>query len=316
MEVQEISLEEYGNITDNRTNVFCQKKFIEHNMHKVNTVRCFLGHDKKNRLALAFGESGKTWNAPFSSPFSTIAELQAYIKIDYYYEFIDKIIEVAKSRDIQSISIMLPPDIYGTEQNAKTENALLGNGYQLEYQELNYSFNLNEIEPNNYKKIIHRNARKNLNIATKKGLSLKFCKSEEDKILAYQIIKANRSNKGYYLAMSEEEVLSTSNIINNDFFLVETNGKAIAAAIIFHVANNIVQVIYWGDLPGVSEFKPINFLAFELIKYYKAKGMSHIDIGPSSLKGEPNMGLCDFKESIGCEVTSKHRFKVQLKNIG
>lgn len=313
MEVLEITLEEYGNITDNRTNVFCQSNFLRHNLHKTGTVRCFLGHDKKNRLALAVGESEWEWNAPFSAPFSTIAELQTYIKIDYYYEFIKKINEIAKANAIQRISVMLPPDIYGMAQNAKTENALLGNGYQLEYQELNYSFNLHEVEPNNYEKMIHRNARKNLNIAIKKGLSLKKCTSEDDKRLAYQVIKANRSNKGYYLAMSEEEVLSTSHIVKNDFFLVELNGNAIASAVVFHVANNIVQVIYWGDLPSVGEFKPINFLAFELIKYYKAKGISHIDIGPSSLKGEPNMGLCDFKESIGCEVTSKHRFKIELK---
>ena len=72
MEVLEITLEEYGNITDNRTNVFCQSNFLRHNLHKTGTVRCFLGHDKKNRLALAVGESEWEWNAPFSAPFSTI----------------------------------------------------------------------------------------------------------------------------------------------------------------------------------------------------------------------------------------------------
>ncbi len=37
MEVLEITLEEYGNITDNRTNVFCQSNFLRHNLYKADT---------------------------------------------------------------------------------------------------------------------------------------------------------------------------------------------------------------------------------------------------------------------------------------
>ena len=48
----------------------------------------------------------------------------------------------------------------------------------------------------------------------------------------------------------------------------------------------------------------MNFLAFKLFEYY-AEPKAFLDIGPSTEKGIPNVGLCNFKESIGCNVTPK-----------
>ena len=49
----------------------------------------------------------------------------------------------------------------------------------------------------------------------------------------------------------------------------------------------------------------INFLAYQLIQYYTKKGIKILDIGISTEDGIPNYGLCDFKESIGCFLSSK-----------
>lgn len=37
-------------------------------------------------------------------------------------------------------------------------------------------------------------------------------------------------------------------------------------------SDGIVQVIYWGDIPGHSALKSVNFLAYELIRFYGARG--------------------------------------------
>ena len=90
---------------------------------------------------------------------------------------------------------------------------------------------------------------------------------------------------------------------------MKNDGNDIAAAQVFHVCEGIVQVIYWGDVPGYSVLKPINYLAYELINFYGERGFQYIDIGPSSEKGRPNYGLCDFKSSIGCDLNAKFSFK-------
>ena len=71
----------------------------------------------------------------------------------------------------------------------------------------------------------------------------------------------------------------------------------------------MAQVIYWGNISKYNNYKSINYLAYELIKYYKKEGFDYLDIGPSSECGIPNYGLCDFKDSIGCELSVKCCFE-------
>lgn len=312
MEIKEITSEEYKSLTLDSAPVFCTREFLELNRPKVDNVHYLVVKDKKNRLAFAIGEKDGIWKAPYSAPFSTIIMLQKSVDLEYYWEFINQLNKYAKNKGAKQINIFLAPDIYGSQNNAKILNALLGNGYKIEFQELNFSINLNDINLEDYKASIHRNARKNLNIALNSELELYKCETIDDKKDAYNVISINRASKGYPLRMTLEQVMDTIELVKHDFFLVKHAGEAIAAAVIFYVNDKIVQVIYWGDIPNVGEYKPINFLSYKLIEYYKDRGILHIDIGPSTENGVPNFGLCNFKESIGCEVSSKYKFSIDI----
>ena len=312
MEIKEITEEEYRELTGTKVPFFCRYEFLKLNEEKVEKIRYLLGYDRKKRLVWAVGEKEKRWMAPFSAPFSMIIELQKEISVEYYWEFVKLITEYAKNLHIQSINLFLPPDIYCYQQNARCLNAFLGNGYSLYYQDINYSLDLGKIDINEYESLMHRNARKNLHIALKSNLELIKCDSLELKQEAYHVIRLNREGKGYPLRMSLNQVMDTIQIVEHEFFLVKKDGYFIAAAIIFHVTDEIVQVIYWGDIPEVGEYKPINFLSHELIKYYKNKEIKYVDIGPSTEGGIPNFGLCNFKESIGCKLSSKYRIHMIL----
>jgi lipid II:glycine glycyltransferase (peptidoglycan interpeptide bridge formation enzyme) len=94
---------------------------------------------------------------------------------------------------------------------------------------------------------------------------------------------------------------------------VKKDSEPVAAAVVFYVAHQIAQVIYWGDLPKFSEHKTMNFLSYSLFKYYSENGIAMIDIGSSTEDSVPNYGLCEFKESIGCDLNIKTEyFKNQL----
>lgn len=129
---------------------------------------------------------------------------------------------------------------------------------------------------------------------------------------AYDVIAQNRSERGFPLRMTWEQVLETIQLVKADFFLVKKEQTSIAAAVVFHVADGIVQVIYWGDLPQYAECKTMNFLSYRLFEHYKNQGVKMIDIGPSTEDSIPNYGLCEFKESIGCEVRIKTEFYKNL----
>ena len=143
---------------------------------------------------------------------------------------------------------------------------------------------------------IWHNARKNLKIAIDNQLAFKKCNTDDEKYLAYQIIEKNRSAKGFPLKMTWEQILETTKIIESDFFLLsDQENIPIASSIIFKSNSNIMQVIYWGDIPEYSNLKAMNYLAFKISEYYKKSPIHYIDIGPSTNNSIPNFGLCEFQ---------------------
>ena len=74
---------------------------------------------------------------------------------------------------------------------------------------------------------------------------------------------------------------------------------------IFYISSEIVKVVYWGDLSKMSYLKSMNFLSYKIFEFYKNTDVKMVDTGTSSENSIPNIGLCEFKESIGCDVSTK-----------
>jgi lipid II:glycine glycyltransferase (peptidoglycan interpeptide bridge formation enzyme) len=114
--------------------------------------------------------------------------------------------------------------------------------------------------------------------------------------------------------MNWDQVLNTIQLIDADFFIVTNSDKVpISAAMVFNIAEKIVQIIYWGDIQEFSLLRTMNFLSFKLFEYYKKAGIQIVDIGPSSQNSIPNYGLGEFKESLGCKISTKATFRIELQ---
>lgn len=312
MIIQEVFGEEYECIV-NPYIFFNSVPFNELNRHKVEKVRYFLFRDTKYRFGLCIGMRGKDAMAPFSAPFASFVAVHEKWEIKQLDEAVSCFEELANNEEWHSMRFVLPPSLYGESFIAAMSNSLLRAGYSVCFQDLNYSLDLRKLYIDSYAALLPANGRKNIKIAMKSGLTLHHCEEEEEERRAYGVIAENRKAKGYPLRMTWEDVWATIKIVEHDFFLVKKDGTVLAAALIFHVRDGIVQVIYWGDIPGYSECKPMNYLAYALIQYYGEQDIRYIDVGPSSEMGEPNYGLCDFKASIGCDVNAKFVFEKQYK---
>ncbi len=307
MEVFETGSEEYQKSIKANL-IFDSVGFNELNSDKVENVRYFLFRDTKNRFGLCVGGKRNSYRAPFSAPFAMIEPVRENWSIEQLEQAVDCMLNLAQKEQWNEISLTLPPNFYAPNLVSATQNIFLRKGFSLKHIDLNYAFDLSKVYADDYREKLPRNGRKNLNIALKSDLYFSCCDSEEQIRMAYEVIKINRESKGYPLRMSFEQVLNTIKIVPHDFFLVSFGGKNIAAAQVFYVTEEIVQVIYWGDVPGFSEQKSINYLAYKLIQHYGEKGLKFLDIGPSTENGIPNYGLCDFKKSIGCEISTKMQF--------
>lgn len=299
MEICEVTPEEYDRLTGDDIPIFCRSRFLELNRNKVEQVHYLIGREKKNRMALAIGEKEGRWQAPFSAPFGKIIFLRRETRIHYIWEFVRELGEYIKERGGNNVSIYLPAGIYDFRDNARVLNALLGNGYGIAFVDVNYSFDLSVPQA------MEHNGRKNLRIALNSGLEFIPCRESWEKELAYDIIKINREYRGFPLRMTKEQVMETLGIVAHDCFLVRKGDRAVASAIVYRLTKKVAQVIYWGDIPSVGEYKPINFLSSKLVEFYKELGFEILDIGISTERGWANYGLCDFKESLGCIPSEK-----------
>ena len=305
MDIIEVDKETYSKTV---TNPFCKfetAEFADLNKTKADVVKYFIFNNGKNRFGLIAGIKDGVLKLPFSASFSCFSEITKKNRIEYYSEAVEALIKWAKQNLIKEIIFNTPPIFYDVEHISKMHNALLNAGFKQAEYNLNFEFYLDDFDEN-YLANIQRNARKNYNTALRNNLVFE---KTDDVETVYKVIKQNRDEKGYPLWMSLDDIIETSKIIPSDYFLVRTQtGIPIAAAFVHNINGDVLRVNYWGDIREYEEMRPINFLSYNLFKYYKEQGKKVVDIGPSTNDGVPDYGLCNFKESLGCKASAKLLF--------
>lgn len=312
MQVEEITKEQYAKLTPEFKYVYMSDAFNHLNAYKVDEVKYLVFKDTKNRFSLVAGLTNNELRCPFSAPYGMINIFKKNTSIGSFSEAVKAVKKYCEDSGLSSLKITLPPTFYDEKNINKLMNSLLNVGAVLETMDLNFQIDLDKVRDKGYENIITYAAKKNLHISLKTDNKFHLCDCSQYK-RAYEIIATNRAYKGYPLRMTFEQVKNTMEILKHDCFIVENNGRDVASAIVFEVNEDVAQVIYWGDIPNVSELKCMNFLSYNVIEYYKNRGFKYLDIGPSTEDGVPNVGLCDFKESIGCDISSKFTLKLDCK---
>ena len=310
MNIVEVNEKEYKTLVVNPFSGFDKVEFVELNKHKVDEVKYFIFENNKKRFGLVAGIKEEVLKCPFSATFGIFSEIAKENKIENYYNAVNALVSWAKEKDLKKIQINTPAMCFNEVHITKFQNALINAEFDISDYDINFEFDLNKFDEKKYSEQIQRNARKNLKNAIRYNLNFE---KTDDIDTVYEIIKNNRASKGYPLWMSLNDVKNTQKIIKSDYFLITTQEKkAIASAYVHHLTTDVCRIVYWGNLVEDEEFRPINFLAFNLLKYYKNLNYRILDVGTSTLDSIANYGLCDFKESIGCKCSAKLSFIKEL----
>jgi hypothetical protein len=310
MEILEVTAQSYSAAFPNPSHVFNSSEFNVLNESKCESVYYLLFKDTKVRLGIIFGLRNNLLMSPFSAPFGGFLAISNDIKLYQIDSALAALTTWATEKKADGIRIVSPSFFYHDNFLNKVYNCLYRAGFESSNIELNYQFPTHKFNEN-YQTDIWYNARKNLKRSFQANFTFEKLDQNNGKV-AYDVIAQNRKERGFPLRMTWDQLLESTAIIPADFFIVKKEEISVAAAVVFHVANQIVQVIYWGDLPQYAEFKTMNFLSFQVFQYYTKQGISIIDIGPSTEDSVPNNGLCEFKESIGCDISIKTEFFKKL----
>jgi hypothetical protein len=311
MEILEVNDQLYGQSFAQTAHVFNSAAFNALNAYKCEQVYYLLFKDSKVRLGLILGVREGKLISPFSAPFGGFEATSVDVRLQTIDLALEALTAWAKSKKYIGIRIVQPPFVYGSDLLNKFHNCLYRSGFVSQNIELNYQFETAKFTEDYAMKVLWYNARKNYKRSLQAGLEF-VPLLPQDGQQAYDIIALNRQQRGFPLRMTWAQVQETMTAVQVDFFLVKKESDDIAAAVVFHVADGIVQVVYWGDLPAYAECKTMNFLSYHLFEYYQKHGIRIIDIGPSTEHSIPNHGLCEFKESIGCSIGIKTEFYKEL----
>ena len=306
MDIQEHSAAEYQKLVTTPYSVFDTVGFAQLNKDKVDAIKYLSFNDGKFRFGLIAGIKEGILKAPFSAPFSCFSNISHDSKMLSYSMAIEALCAYAKKQALKRVRMVLPPTLYSDDHICRLQNSLYINSFRIAGHDVNFHFDLSEFGPD-YVEHLDPKARQKLKAALKADLTFE---KTDDLETVYRIILANRAAKKYPLWMSLENVRDTLQVVKGDLFLVrDTQGVAVASSLIYHAAPGILLVVYWGNEPETDYLKPMNFMAYHVFKYYHGEGAKLVDIGPSSHDSIPQFGLCDFKQSIGCKVTSKITFE-------
>ena len=312
MEIIEVSSQEYGLIIMHTLFIYAGIEFNNLNSYKCDSVHYLLFKNSHFRMGIIGGIRNNIFLSPFSASFGGFTFLRDDIRLEYIDEALNCLLEWAKNKKLSGINITSPPYFYCESQISKLTNCLYRKSFKITKIDLNYHYNLERFN-DAYINLIWKEARNNLRKAYLNKLVFNYCKSPEEKEIAYEIIRQNKETNGYTLFLDLNQITETAKIVDCDFFLVrDMNFQPIASAIVYHVSVDIVQVIYWGDLCEYRSQRAMNFLSYKIFEYYKILGKKIVDLGPSTNCSVPNFGLSVFKESIGCEMATKFSFSICL----
>ncbi|MCM1138466.1 MAG: hypothetical protein NC453_07835 [Muribaculum sp.] len=272
----------------------------------------FIDHGRV-RFGMVVGDDGKMLKSPFSAPFGGL-EVGRCQRLSHYLDAYESLKRFAEDR-CRNLLVTLPPQFYYEGSHVvKQEVAMRACGFELAYSDIDHYIPA-ILSANGMREKMWPEARNKLNFAERQCFCMETDNSMMDNSLpmiqrAYGIIKDNRDEKGYTLWLSLEDVIRTVRVVSADFFVVTLDRVDVAAAMVYHVTEEVVQVIYWGDKPGYSRYRPMNLLASKIVEHYSEQGKI-VDVGPSSSQGVPSIGLCDFKESVGCSADLKQTFVIE-----
>lgn len=303
MTLHEISSTDYLRLFPKSQVVYNTPAFTELNASKVKRVirLMFESDHGKPVLGLTVGETADgMFKAPFSAPFACFD----FNKHHGASTFIDAFILLRST--YPNLQITLPPAVYSAVNASMLYLAAITAGAVPVWTDWNYHIDLCSFEPGEFDRILDAQSRRKLMLAKREHFKFQNC----DILHAYEIVKRNHESRGYPMRMSAKLLDDTTSVngpISADSFsMTDKNGRDIAAAIIYkNVSEMTAQLIYWGNDQAADGAHPMNLLAASIAELLKAANYKIFDIGPSSEGGKPNLGLCRFKESIGCRCTVK-----------
>ncbi len=244
--------------------------------------------------------TGDTFSSGFSAPFCGPDLVRNRETPANVQSLVDHTLSELRDRAIASVRVKARPMSYSASETYVV-HALLHRGLTVASSELSYGIDLSGMTDRDaYRSSLKAPARRALRHADDADWDHRLAVTDDEFAVGYDVIAANRATRGHPLRLSLDYLLRLRHDLGDRirFFVLHHAGTPVAAALLYRLRPDIELVEYWGDHHDLPR-SPMNRLAEEVCGRAIEEGIRLLDLGISSVHGEPNHGLIQFKQSIG-----------------
>ncbi|TFV83297.1 GNAT family N-acetyltransferase [Blastococcus sp. CT_GayMR16] len=239
-------------------------------------------------------------SAPFGGP-----DLVEATPVDDVLGLVTGALAAFRADGIREVRIRARPPVYSAAEPL-LEYALLHLGFTVAHCDLNQHVDLTGVDgAPGVLSLFKDRRRRYVRAALGRAHELSVVEGGEDLTTLHRIIADNRVAHGRPPGLPREylERMKQAFPERVRLLLLREAGTPVAAAVVYRVLTDVDQVVHWadaGDADRNGRPTPMGLLAYLVLAESLRTGARLVDLGPSSEKdGTPNLGLVNFKRSVG-----------------
>jgi hypothetical protein len=293
-------------------NIFNDEKYFSLHSSSSKDVFVQLVRQSDNRVfaTIAFYKTSENvYVSPLRGTFGGIS-ISDDLSFEEVESFVFDVIEYLHALGSATIKIKCAPSGHSQISFSVIFNILLNAGFEIHGHELNYHLS---VDDRPYLERISYSAKKKILKAGREGFEAS--KVEEDEFdQIYKVIEENRRKLGVNVSMSQSQIANMIKLFPDklNFFAVHKTidefDEMVAAAVCISISDEILYVLYWGDIEGMQKHSPISLLAKHIYEFAQAQSFKKLDVGTSTVLGKANHGLVKFKRNLGFRESIKLEF--------
>ena len=221
--------------------------------------------------------------------------------------FIKEVLVELKVSGVKKVIIKHWPQIYNPEPTPVLFTEL---GFILSEKNVNQHLLIKE---DGFIKRIKKNEKKKLAQATNKRYHSRMLDSI-DLQKTYNLIEETRQRKNYPVSMSYQDLYQSIVAMPDKYLLfgLFDCDHLIAASVSIRISKNILYNFYHADDYSYRSTSPLVMLVGKIYEYCQDNSIGILDLGISSENDILNEGLFVFKRNLGCEMSDKNTYHLNL----
>jgi hypothetical protein len=269
--------------------------------------------DNKVGATIAFyEEADHVFTSPRRGSFGGLGGNEA-LELPAIESFLRTLFDHLKATGAREIRLKCPPISHDLPLSSIVANVMLRGGASLASFEINQDM---VIDTRSFRERVGYGNRKRIQKCLREG----FFAAELDLDAferAYELIRDNRDRRHYPMTMTAEQLRAMFYAFPQRLRIFAVHSESeqprmLAASICIELSPSVLYVFYWADAAGMESHSPVALLASCIYEFGQRRGFRVLDVGTSTVAGEPNQGLMRFKRDLGFSESLKPSYCLRM----